>query len=91
MAPKYTCPCFRCHSSRDLTRKTIFAHFKLNQQHLDHLLSSEANQDTVDFVQGCSKKMMELMNSLTGVSSSEQSRSPYLGGEHLIPYDFNYC
>jgi hypothetical protein len=34
--------------------------------------------------------MMELMNSLTGVSSSGQSRSPYLGGEHLIPYDFNY-
>ena len=61
------------------------SHFRSNQEQLEHLVNSGANQDFVDFVQGCHHQMIDLIDSLTdGAHSSEQSGSPYPGSEHFL-------
>jgi hypothetical protein len=94
MAPKYYFPCFKCKSEREVNRKTLHKHFRLNQDHLAHLRASGANQDTVNSVQGCHYLMMEMVNELGGPSrgpySSRQSGPTDSVGEHLISYDFNH-
>jgi len=93
MASKHTCPCFKCKSGRDVTRKTLYTHFRQNQDHLDQLTAIGANQDILGFVQGCHYQMIDLLNSLTEGTHVEQSGSSYPGGEageHLISYNFDH-
>jgi hypothetical protein len=85
MAPKYPCPCFKCHSRKQLAKRTIEIHFRDNLDHLNQLRASGAHQDSVDLVQGCHYQTSLLLNSLAEESqSSKQSGSPYPDGEYLI-------
>lgn len=93
MAEKHTCPCYRCCSGKDLTRKSIRSHFRANAEHLEQLRNSGANKDFVDFVQDCHDQMIVLIDSFNeGAHSSGQSRSPYPSGECSYDFqdDFNY-
>jgi hypothetical protein len=66
-------------------------HFKLNQEHLEQLLTSEANQDYLDFVQGCHAQMVDLIDSLNeGAHSSGQPGTPYPGGECSYDFEDNF-
>jgi hypothetical protein len=83
MAPitKCLCPCFKCTSRKELSRRTIRIHFRENQEHLNNLIATGADQDTVDFVQECDTQITELLSSLAEESqSSRQSRSAYPDG-----------
>ena len=66
-------------------------HFRQNQEHLEQLLISQANQDYVDFVQGCHDQMVDLIDSLGGgVHSSGQPGTPYSGGECSYDFQVNF-
>jgi hypothetical protein len=87
MAPivKYICPCYKCTSNKELSKRTIRFHSRDNLKHLNNLIASGAPQNTVDFVQSCHQKLSELLTSLSEESqSSKQPGSPYPDGEHLI-------
>jgi hypothetical protein len=87
MAPmlKYICPCFKCISQKELSKRTIRFHFRDNLKHLNNLIASGAHQNTVDWVQSCHYQLEELLDSLAEESqSSRQPGSPYPDGEHLI-------
>ena len=49
---KYNCPCFKCNL-KPCTLRTIQDHFKQNLAHIEHLRTTGAQQDLVDFVEGC--------------------------------------
>ena len=86
MAPasKYPCPCFRCHSRKQLARRTIQIHYKDNLSHLHQLMASGADQDSVKFVQDCHYEITQLLKDLAEESqSSRQSESSYPEGEYL--------
>ena len=83
MAPKYTCYCFKCNATKGVSRKTLNTHFKQNLQHLDHLMESGADLDTLAFVEECHYQMLELLNTLTEGAQSGQHGSPYAAGELL--------
>jgi hypothetical protein len=85
MAPKYPYPCFRCHSGKQLAKRTIQIHFRENLNHLDQLRASGADQDTVDLLQDYHHWIIQLFNSLAEESqSSRQFGSPYPDGEYLL-------
>jgi hypothetical protein len=84
MAPKYTCYCFKCNSRKEVTRKTLYSHLRQNQEHLDHLLESGADQDTVDFVQQCNYQMLHLLNVLAEGAPSGQPGSSHSAGKCYI-------
>ena len=48
---KYKCPCFKCCSVKDKSRRTIRIHFKENLAHLSKLRSSGGDLDTLEFVE----------------------------------------
>lgn len=87
MAPttKYLCPCFRCISRKQLSKRTIRIHSRENLEHLNNLIASGAHQETVDFVQQCHIEITQLLGSLTeGSQSSRQLGSSHPGGKCLI-------
>ena len=83
MTPKYTCYCFKCNATKGVNRKTLNNHFKQNLQHLDHLMVSGADLDTLAFVEECHYQMLELFNTLAEGAQSGQHGSPYAAGELL--------
>lgn len=88
---KYKCPCFKCPSKKDVSKRTIRIHFKENLAHLNNLRASGANLDTLEFVENCHYELIQLLSSLADESQATRPpASPDLDGESLFFYAFNH-
>ncbi|KAN0130422.1 hypothetical protein V8E53_011823 [Lactarius tabidus] len=76
MAPfnKYRCPCFKCSSKKDLSKRTIRIHFRENLIHLNNLRDSGTDLSTLAFVENCHYDLMHLLRSLA--EESQATRPP---------------
>ena len=88
---KYKCPCFKCCSVKDKSRRTIRIHFKENLAHLSKLRSSGGDLDTLEFVENCHYELTQLLSSLAEDSQATRPPvSPYPDGKSLVFNVFNH-
>jgi hypothetical protein len=61
---------------KHLTRRTIQAHLRQNEEQLDNLIALGGSQQTIDFLQDCFDQTTQLLASLAGGSqASSQSHN----------------